>query len=96
MPKPSQLVHPDIYSVMLRLVKSDPILHPRRKYVELALQAEHKHKPIFLETTPLEHKLAWTSKLLMLACAKYRDLHTYPEKWASIAEKAIHALSKTN
>ena len=96
MPKPSQLVHPDIYSAMIRLVQIDPTLHPRRKYVELALQAEHKHKPIFLETTPLEQKLAWAAKLLMLACAKYRDLHTYPEKWASVAEKAIHALSKTN
>ena len=41
MPKPNQLVHQDVMSLMLHLVRQDPTLHPRRKYVELALAAEH-------------------------------------------------------
>ena len=96
MPKPKHLVHADIHSLILRLVKCDPMLHPRRKYVELAFQAEHKEKAIFLETIATEQKLPWASKLLMLACAKYRDLHRYPEKWASVADKAIDVLSLQN
>ena len=89
MPQPDDLAHPDIVSLMLQLAKGDATLHPKRKYVELALKAEHHSSALFLQSLTVEQSIVRASKTILLAASKYRELSMYPERWSPIAEKAI-------
>ena len=89
MPSPTFLTRGNIFSLMTLLVQRDPKLHPRRRFLEIAMLEEHAIKSVFLDPTTAQAKAAMASQQILLACSKYRELRKYERLWAAVSSKAI-------